>query len=762
MGYVLLVGIVIGGAIMVVILGAPIMEGIQGQQSDDTTELAMQEVDGRLSTLSAKGETGTMEFSFGDGGEQIQGQPELVENQGYIEVTINENTTCSARVDLDSIRTENDRGEILAYEAGGLWRQSADGGVVMVTPPSVSITDGHLDISVVNMTGEVDRDTTRALVNATTSQADSTKAIESLLQGECKRPDNVTMTVQSDFYQAWGEHLSEETGYEVLSSNPADGSSNLTVDDTAETARVYLNQSSLPPRTNDSQNSVIDVTNKSAYMQNVSITQNGIAVDKNANNNYTVYAEPVVDDVEIGTIRRVSADDNVTRRPLDVVFVVDESGSMGGDGPMGTEKRESTREAIRNFTTYLDSDIDRVSLVGFQEMGSDSRFPYEHPNYGRIYRTNGNMLTDNFEAFNDTSGGTLEKLQADGWTYTAGGMKKATALLELRSNESRDKIIVLLSDGKNTHNHEEDWWVNGDTYESWQTYTPNIETYSGESETGTNAATVQMAKLARKTGVTTYSVGFGIQSNIPDDFLEDVADAGGGWYNYTSNQDELREAFKLIAKRVSSTQQIGRTPLSTNLSAGGTIQPPQITGNTGNVANVTKNGNTFLNANDPLAPSSFSHSFSVGGGDMVNFSASTYSCNEWVATSMTKTLNGSTYPVTRCANMSTTNATTLDKNNVSVFTNTDSAAFNRNISGTNTSGWQTNLTDAVVNRSLYNRTSNKLTLASNEVLVLFDFPDGKNTDNKMLMLYTVGLSDRAAPTGIIDFEVSNVKLERGS
>ena len=147
MGYVLLVGIVFAGAITVLIVGAPILEGIQGQQADDTTERAMQEVDARLSSLSASSATSATEFSIGgDSGGQFQGQPELVENQGYINVTVNGNATCSHEVDLDSIRIENDRGDVRAYEAGGLFLQSADGGVTTVTPPSVSIEDGYIDV----------------------------------------------------------------------------------------------------------------------------------------------------------------------------------------------------------------------------------------------------------------------------------------------------------------------------------------------------------------------------------------------------------------------------------------------------------------------------------------------------------------------------------------------------------------------------------------------------------------------------------------
>jgi len=767
MGYVLLIGIVFGGAITILIIGAPIMEGIQGQQADDTTERSMQEVDARLSSLSASGSTGATAFSIGgDSGEQIQGQPELVEDQGYINVTVNRNATCSVEVDLDSIRVENDRGDVRAYEAGGLFLQSADGGVTIVTPPTVSIEDGHIDISVMNMTGTVDADSTRALRNVTTSNADSRLAVETLLQGDCKRPDNITVQVKSDFYQAWGDHFNDETGYDVLSANPGDGSSNLTV--SGGKATLYLNQSSLPPRTNDKVNNVIDVTNKSAYMQNVSITDDGIAVDKNASNNYTVYAEPIVRDVDIGTVRQVSADDNVTRRPLDVVFVVDESGSMAWDAnpnkpscndfgdpdpendhdPGCTRKSEAARTAMQNFTTYLKSGHDNVGLSGFQTFCTAAGLYHctdweFHPH---VYRTNDRSLTSDFATFNSS---TVDKTERDGGTFSNIGLKRAFAVLSMYSEENRDQVMIMLSDGANSDNYA------GEEFYAGSTKYDGIRAADHASE--------RLATLANNSGITVYTIGFGAdEGELNPGFLEDVADNGGGEYHYAKNASQLQEAFALIAKRVSSTEQVGRTPFSTNLSAAGTIQPPQITGDTGDIANVTDSGTTFLNANDPLAPSSFSHSFAVGDGGMVNFSATTYGCDEWEATSLSETINGSEYPVTRCTNMSTSDSTTIDGDNVTVYTNDDSSNFTDMLDNVTTADWQTNLTDAVVNRSLYNETSQNLTLNSNQVLVAYNFTDGKNTDNIMLMLYTVGLNDEASATGIIDFEINNVELKAES
>ncbi|WP_181685623.1 vWA domain-containing protein [Halorhabdus salina] len=769
LGYVLLVGIVMTGAVAIVIFGASSIGGIQEQQDSEATQTMMQEVDSRLATLSTASESRAVEFSFAETDQTVQRSPDLVTDKGQINITVNGNATCSAEVPLDSIRLDNEAGAVIVYEAGGVWRLSEDGAASIVTPPTVSIQDGQLSLSLMNMTGSVAGEGNQAVLNASSSATDSTAAMDKLLQGSCMRPDNITVRIQSDMYEAWGEHLAGETGYDVRSSPPAGDDSYLVVNDSTETATVYLNQSALPERTNDAKNNVVGVTNAS-YMHDVSVTTDGISVSKDANNTYTVYAEPVADDIEIGSVERISQANNVTRPPLDVVFVVDESGSMEDPGPSGQEKRESVRGSIRNFTTYLDSDIDRIALVGYQEMpngydendpSSTWRFPYPHPNYGRIYRTNNQMLTGDFESFNDTSGGPLERLQAKGWTYSTGGMKKAAPLLDLKSDESRNKIIVLLSDGRNKHSHDEDWLVSSQEYKSHQSYNYNGHWYWGD-EAGTDFATIKIAQLASDSGMTTYTIGFGIETNIDEELLSDVAKAGTGEYYYAKNASALEDAFSSIAKRVSSTKQVGRLPMSTNLSANNTAQPPQITGDVTRIANVTQGGETFLNVNDPYAPSTFSHAFTVSDGEMVNFSATVYGCDRWVATSMTETINGSQYPVTRCAAMNKSDGTTVEDNNVSVYTNHASTAFKNDLANWTTAEWQTNLTDALNKSNLYNTTTGQLTLESNQVIVAYDFPQqsGAETDNIMLMLYTIGLSEEnARPSGVIDIDLNNVRIE---
>ncbi|QSG06534.1 vWA domain-containing protein [Halapricum desulfuricans] len=748
-GAVIIVGLVLTGSVLVVYFGTNVIDETRQGQSDESTEIGIQEIDSRLSTLSTSSAATTTSFEIGS---NIEGDAHLVENEGSLNLTVNTRSTCSVQEPLDSVRIERDDGQIVAYEAGGTWIKSPDGGAIYNTAPDVSYRNGTIDVSLLNLTGRVSEGSNQAVTDVNTSRRDSKSAVNTVLQGECVRPDNVTLRIQSDFYRGWADYLETETGLEPNAS-PAPGDSYLRVDDTTQTVTVYLNQSSLPRRTNDEINNVVNVTG-SDYMDEVTISDDGILIDKGVNNTYTVYSEPISERPEIGTVRKVSQADNVTRPPLDVVFVVDESGSMAwstaGDSKA---KYEAVRDAMRDFTTYLDSNMDRVSLVGYNQyhtggivdnggvdysLDGNDREINEGSNRGAIYRTNNRMLTADFVEFNSS---TVPETEAVGGTYSAGGMKKASSLLDLQSDESRNRIVVMLTDGKNTGS---DTW--------------HIGKYS---YIGSNSATIELAKRMYRTGVTTYTIGFADDDDSVDkNFLRNTADAGGGKYYFATDSEELEDVFSSIAERVSSTEQVGHYGVTTNLSTDDTVHPPQITGDISRVATATADGKEWLNVNDPTAPSTFSHAFAVSGGDMVNFTATQYSCDKWVGTGQTEVINGSSIPVTRCAELNTTDPTVIGGDNATVFTNDDSAVFNDFLDNTTSAEWQTNLTEALDDYGgLYDESSKELTLDSNQVLVLYDFPDGKHTDNRMLLLYSVGLSEEEArPTGVIDIDIDNVEI----
>lgn len=114
--------------------------------------------------------------------------------------------------------------------------------------------------------------------------------------------------------------------------------------------------------------------------------------------------------------------------PLDVILIVDESGSMQG------ERNATARAAARNFVAEIDLELSRIGLVGF-----DTTARLHH------------RLSDNVADIN----AAIDMLQARGGTRIDRGLN--VALREMRRGGRAGvakPIFVLLSDGYNNAGHE--------------------------------------------------------------------------------------------------------------------------------------------------------------------------------------------------------------------------------------------------------------------------------------------------------------------
>ncbi|WP_415379667.1 vWA domain-containing protein [Halosimplex sp. TS25] len=721
-GMVILIGLVITGAMLVLVSGSSAISELQQDRSDASSQVVMEGADSKLASLTSSEYSARDRFSLGD----LERNDARLIRSGFLNVTVNRNATCATNITLSSIRYENDEGQVVAYEAGGVWSAN-DNGSAMQTAPDVRYRNGSLDVSVTNLTGTVSNDKNQAFYNASTSSRESAARSQQVITGTCARPDNVTLEVQSDFYVGWGDYLQGELGVEtdVYASN--------------RTAVAYLNQSDLPRRVDDSRNHVINMS-EAPYMDEVEIDGNEIRVTKNVSNDYSTYVEALSKNrVDIGQIRRIENAQNVSGPPLDVVFVVDESGSMSWDanpsepgchqGRPGTSscqsKREAVQEAIRMFVGDLNATKDRVGLIGFYDPDSDN---------AQYYRTNGRYLTDSFDAFNTTVGYTT----ANGGTHGNAGLRDANRVHHLKSNQTRKRIVVYLSDGTND---DDDTWIDGTEYTL-------------------DEAAIYRSQQAAEMGSTIHTIGFGDKSYIDQDVLKDINGSTGGRYYFADNASRLDDIFEDIATRISSTRQIARTPTSTSLQTGaGQTYAPQIAGDTDRLAVNTSGGTRYLNINDPTAPTLFSHGFALADNESLTFNASTYNCAEWRGTGITRSHNGSSYQVTRCTNMTTADQS-LGADDATVFRDGDNmTSF---LAGDAPAWWQEDIEEAIDSRSdvRLNSTSNITHMKSNQALVILDYPDGTNSTNRLALLYQIGLAEsEARPEGVINIRVNNVEVD---
>jgi Mg-chelatase subunit ChlD len=736
-GVVLLIGMVFLGAWLVVVYGSSIIDQVQDQNDRETAKLVVQEIDSRLGTLAQLNDVGRVQFDTGN----TDPDDMVLRESGSITVIVNQTSTCQAELDLSSIRYEKDDGTTVAYEAGGVWqtaRQGSDGST-MVTAPDVSFRNGSLDVTVINVTGTIDESINEAVLNVDSSREDSDEIDTDVTQGACIRPDNITLKVQSDFYRAWGDYLQSEVGSEY----------DVRTFDGNRTALVYLPQEALPRAADDERNQVVGLNDDAPpdYMSSVTITDNEISVDKDAGNTYRVAMRPLTDDeIGIGRLREVESSRDIYRDPIDVVFVLDDSGSMrAGQGESFSDcdgnrtacqpdKLIQAQRATAGFLPALNSTIDRAAIIGFD---GDSEYYPTRSGDGE-YLTN--EFGSDFQLASQSSGinGSIYELDDGGSTRMDLGLDKAFRVQDLDSNQTRQRIVVLLSDGQNNPS-------------------------SADSDTKAIADRMDDA------GITIYTIGFG--GGADEDLLEEVADRTGGEYNFADSQDELEDVFDQIAEDVTSSRTIARDPFtSVTRSEEGDTYSPYVAGDTDSIDTVEQHDKRFININDPTSPSLFRQSFVLEGGEAAVVNASWYGCDEYVGTPFRDELGGQSYVVSRCADINESDVTNLSDNPASdtgirvyhdgddLTDDTDSTPADelRNASAP----WQTNMTDTLVAANvLEDRSETTVELQSNQALIVYDFPDTPNSVNRLPVLYEIGRSENEARAdSVINLRVRNVNI----
>jgi hypothetical protein len=221
-GYAILLGLVVGGALLVVVFGGAAIDDLQAASDLEGDQYTMREVDSRLSQIAvSRSDVQTLEFGDGE---------VAVSNESYMNVTVNQNAVCRLNIPMGSLSRESDRGRV-AYEGGGVWVEERSG-ARMLSPPDFQYRNGTIDFPLTQIGGTVERASGRltASYNETASLQTRQQIRKTLGRSECRQPTNVTIVVQSDYYRAWGQFLEQKTGV-----TPSYFASN-------ETTRVFLSK----------------------------------------------------------------------------------------------------------------------------------------------------------------------------------------------------------------------------------------------------------------------------------------------------------------------------------------------------------------------------------------------------------------------------------------------------------------------------------------------------------------------------------------
>lgn len=521
-GVVLLFGIVIAGSMMIFVSGTGVMDDVRAESRVDSAETAFSSMDGTLHSLAHKQGSNRKTVDLGT----VNPNNAEIRDTGELSVTINDNSACSASMDLSALEYQDDGGTTVAYEAGAIWQRTHDGLSVQKTPP-IAFEQGSLQLEVIQLEGTVDSERMRVSYDRAES-TDRTNEISANLFAEesCERPETVTITVDSDYYEGWAAYFADDMP-DAATVTVDDGAGTTTVELDIDRDYDYIDFEGDGPGTvmwpspgndyiqtgsptplfsgvtdtgpGDTHNgSVTFLGAQNARLDSDEVEEEDEVVAINMSRSETVTV-PLDGTVEVTVTDEYwewdNETDNESQPPLEVAFVMDESGSMDG------EKLDSAKQATHSFLDVMKADQGhRVALLGYSETWS-----WYEPDV-RIYET----FTEDQTAVENA----IDELEAGGGTPIAESIRVTVREFEDNGDAENKQIMVLLTDGEET--------AGGDPVETAHEEIPD--------------------------DVTVYTIGVG--DDVNDDVLEEIAAAGAddSAYIKVENADELQETFEQIAK----------------------------------------------------------------------------------------------------------------------------------------------------------------------------------------------------------------------
>ncbi len=262
----------------------------------------------------------------------------------------------------------------------------------------------------------------------------------------------------------------------------------------------------------------------------------------------------IVGTVSVQAVKASELEECVTTEhvPVDVVLVIDTSGSMKsywGSGSSRERKITTAKNVLLSFLDYLQPEEgDHVALVRFPKVGSTSYYRLLCRNDWSNYYAIGEIKADLTTNINYVRS-KISSLNAEGGTPIAGGLKKAIDILSASPNKGTNvPVIILASDGIANIMLNGRW--TGFSGYSWQTSPPCNQPAIDDA--------VDQANIAKKPveqgglGAIVFSIAIG--DNFQYDLLQAVAspdsDPSKPHFFVAPGPDELEQIYESIAGRV--------------------------------------------------------------------------------------------------------------------------------------------------------------------------------------------------------------------
>ena len=207
LGVVLLTGIVAIASLGIFVLGTEALGTTESQAEQERIEAAFVELSHEMATASANGDS-VSSISFDAGGQGVSasgtgGQGAVATSDaGTIRITAD---GLDETLTMGAIEYEADDGSIVAYQAGGVWRETGEQ-TRMISPPPVQYDADSETITLPVATVSGDRDLTTGDVTIAHNRTTPFSHIDTVEQGI------VTIEIESEYCVGWEMYFESETG----------------------------------------------------------------------------------------------------------------------------------------------------------------------------------------------------------------------------------------------------------------------------------------------------------------------------------------------------------------------------------------------------------------------------------------------------------------------------------------------------------------------------------------------------------------------
>jgi len=206
-GVVLVFAIVVAGSTLTIALGADAFASTSDRLHSDRAEQSMTQLDSQISLVGlGSSDLQQVELSGSTGDYAVENGSGTM-TVSYTNRTTGVETVIVPEANMGAVVYRNGETAI-AYQGGGVWRRSEGGGTTMVSPPEFHYREATLTLPLVSVSGDPSLDN-----SATISGNESTQYYpnESRDFGNPLENGRVNVTVQSDYYRAWGAYFTERT-----------------------------------------------------------------------------------------------------------------------------------------------------------------------------------------------------------------------------------------------------------------------------------------------------------------------------------------------------------------------------------------------------------------------------------------------------------------------------------------------------------------------------------------------------------------------